>query len=96
MPDAAPDPIFHAPPVGTLLRTPLDIFDALYDRRSGLTHLVSEPVPAILDALAEAPAHAADLIARLAEDYALEGEVAALAARLAELAALGLVETRDG
>lgn len=95
MSDTAPDPIFHAPPVGTLLRTPLDILDAVYDRRSGLTHLVAEPVPAILDALAEAPADATELMARLGEDYALEGEAAALAARLAELAALGLVEARD-
>lgn len=94
MPDAAPDPVYHAPPAATLLRTPLDLLDAIYDRRSGLTHLVGEPVPAILDALAAGPASAADLMQRLADDYAIEGELAALRARLAELAALGLVEAR--
>lgn len=96
MSDVAPDPVFHAPPVGALRRTPLDIFDAVYDRRSGLTHLVAEPVPAILDALASGPATAGQLMARLAGQYALEGEAAALAARLAELVALGLVESRAG
>ena len=94
MPDAAPDPVYHAPPDATLLRTQLDLLDAIYDRRSGLTHLVGEPVPAILDALGAGPANAAKLMQRLADDYAIEGGLAALRARLDEIEALGLVEAR--
>lgn len=96
MPATSPDPVFHAPPVGTLLDTPLDLLDAVYDRRSGLTHLVAQPVPAILDALASGPATATQLMTRLADEYALEGESSALAARLTELLALGLVEAEGG
>jgi PqqD family protein of HPr-rel-A system len=93
-PDAAANPVYHAPPAATLLRTRFDILDAVYDRRSALTHLVAEPVPAILDSLAAGPARAAELMRRLSDDYAIEGELAALRARLDELVALGLVEAR--
>jgi PqqD family protein of HPr-rel-A system len=65
----------------------------LFHPRSGVTHILAPPSPEILDALAEGPADAAGLLARLRArfDFAAgEGE-AALAARLDELEAAGLV-----
>lgn len=72
---------------------PLDSFTALYHRASGITHLVTSPAPEILDLLAEASMTRAELIARLAERFDLaDADEAALAARLDELVAAGLVE----
>ena len=72
----------------------LDLFTALYHRRSGQTHLVSEPVPEIIAAL-EAQAHTPlSLRAALSAgaELSAEGDVlAALIDRLAELETLGLV-----
>ena len=62
---------------------------AIYDRRSGQTHLVADPVPALLDALADGEADADMLAARLG----LTGdERGVLVERLGELRAVGLVE----
>jgi PqqD family protein of HPr-rel-A system len=76
----------------------LDSLTALYDRRSGQTHLLAAPLPEILSVLDAGPATTADLLARLAGAFDLEaaGEdpAAVLDARLAELAALGLVGDR--
>lgn len=72
---------------------PLDALTALYHRRSGQTHLVTEPVPAILAALAHGPATLAELVVRLE----LQGLVAdtdtpaRLRERLDELETIGLV-----
>ena len=82
---------FRAPPPGALVRAELDAFSALYHRPSGITHLLVAPAPEILDALAE-PLTLAQLHARLAADFDLGGEADALAARVEELVAAGLVE----
>ena len=67
----------------------------LYHRPSGTTHVLLPPAPEILDLLAEGPADAATVAARIAEMFATEAgdEPIAdiVAARLAELAAAGLV-----
>lgn len=67
----------------------------LYHRRSGVTHMVSEPVPQILDALqAIGPADAGAVTRHLAARFDLSSDdesMTAVAARLAELAALGLI-----
>ncbi len=82
--------LFVAPPAGTLSAVTLDTMTAIYDRRSGQTHLVAEIVPALLDALRDDALDVAALAARL--DVA---EAAAIVAeRLAELVASGLVEAR--
>ena len=60
---------------------------AIYDRRAGVTHLVAAPVPEILAALFEA----LDLDA-LSDKLGAQNEIAALAERLHELVATGLVE----
>ena len=91
----AHEPRWRAPPPDRLTIAPLDLLTALYDRASGQTHLLSEPMPQILAVLAEGEATPAQLATRLAErfDVSAEGDVqAVIADRLAELAALGLVE----
>jgi len=71
----------------------LDAMDVIYHRPSGMTHIVAEPVPQILEALIQGPADSAEIVARLAATHDLEGQDidVVIAARLAELEAIGLV-----
>ena len=74
---------------------PLDAMTLVYQRRSGITHMVSEPVPQILDMMAQDSLTAKDIAARLAAEFDLgspDEAVAAITARLEELAELGLVD----
>ncbi|MCX8477229.1 MAG: HPr-rel-A system PqqD family peptide chaperone [Sphingomonas sp.] len=72
---------------------PLDALTLVYHRASGITHIVDSPVPEILETLASRPLSAPDLLARLAERFDLvDADPHALAVRLDELAAVGLVE----
>ena len=41
-------PTYRAEPVDQLLVEPLDAMTLIYQRRSGITHIVAEPVPEIL------------------------------------------------
>ncbi|WP_174293400.1 HPr-rel-A system PqqD family peptide chaperone [Sphingomonas bacterium] len=76
-----------------LLDAPLDAFTAVFHRASGITHLLTEPAPEILAVLADEPLTLPALLARLADLYDLaDADRAALAARLEELVAAGLVE----
>ncbi len=72
---------------------PLDTLTAIFDRASGLTHLLATPLPEILAALDVGPADVATLTARLAADFDFDADDAdsAITARLEELATLGLV-----
>jgi PqqD family protein of HPr-rel-A system len=73
----------------------LDGLSAIYHRVSGATHVVAEPVPQIIEALGEASLTLAELLAQLGSDYDLgDSATEALAARLDELVALGLVIKR--
>lgn len=86
--------IYKAETAGRLLVEPLDAMTLIYQRRSGITHIVAEPVPEILAAMGE-DALTADAVAqRLASEFELDSADAAeiVAARLEELAMLGLVE----
>ena len=72
----------------------LDRLTAIYHRRSGQTHIVSEPMPEILSALGDGPLTPEALLARLSIAAAISvgGDPAEeLAARIAELEAIGLV-----
>jgi len=70
----------------------LDSFMAVYHRSSGITHLITAPAPEIMAVLGEAGLTFAALTERLAADYELgDTDAAALAARLDELVAAGLV-----
>ena len=84
---------YHAPPGLRLVA--LDTLSALYHRASGQTHVVAPPVPEMLAILAEAPMTAAEMRAALAERYDVaDPDPDAIAARLDELAAIGVVEKR--
>ncbi len=91
MPDAA----YRAAPPGSLRAVPLGELTAIFDRRSMQTHLVVSPMPEILDAMGADACNAATLGARLAASFDFDSTDDAqpiLAERLAELAAMGLVE----
>lgn len=89
-------PRYRAAEAALLIVEPLDIFTAIFHRPSGITHLLNEPAPQILEALADAPLDMDTLFARLAAEYELsetQGDgVAMLRARLEELEAAGLVD----
>lgn len=73
----------------------LDGLSALFDRRSGQTHLVASPVPELLALMDETPRTINTLLTELTKQFELEegaDHAASLTARLEELAALGLVE----
>lgn len=89
-------PRYRAAEAALLIVEPLDIFTAVYHRPSGITHLLNEPAPQILEALAEAPHDVEALLARLVGIYELgdadEDSMAVLRVRLDELEAAGLVD----
>jgi len=77
-----------------LLVEPLDAMTLIYQRRSGITHIVAEPVPEILAVMGGDALSAAEVAARLAAQFDLDAvdAEAIIASRLEELAALGLLE----
>ena len=88
--------LYRAASPATLRIVPLDSLTLIYHRASGITHVVDSPVPEILAALAE-PMDGATLLDALAERYDLvDADPMALAVRLDELAAAGLVERLCG
>ena len=83
---------YRAAPAATLRIEPLDVLTLIYHRASGITHLVDSPVPELLDLLDE-PLTLEQALAALTERFDLiDPDAAALAARLDELVASGLVE----
>lgn len=90
------DKRYRAPPSDTVLMVELGGLHALFDRRSMQTHLLAPPMPQILELLGDTPLDARTIAASLAASFDLgeERDVAArVTERLAELSALGLVET---
>lgn len=111
---------YRAAAAADLVRVELDELTAVFDRRSGQTHLLASPLPEMLDALGDAEWALAAFVEHLASDFEISSapaevgvlaastvragqgsglcrstEVEALiAARMAELVALGLVEAR--
>lgn len=84
---------YRAAPATALLVTSLDAFTAVYHRTSGITHLFAEPAPQIMAALADGGLTLDEVMNRLGEGYDLaDADREALAARLDELVAAGLVE----
>ena len=84
-------PRYIADPRELTRKVELDGLTALFHAPSGMTHIVAPPAPQILEALADAPADGEELAARLSERFELEGGGEAMAARLHELEAAGLV-----
>ena len=84
---------FRADPPAARATVALEDVTLIFHRPSGQTHVVASPVPDLLDALAAGPADAAALAARLSVAFDMgEDATEALAARLAELAAAGLIQ----
>ena len=85
--------MYRAAPPETLRIVPLDALTLVYHRASGITHIVDTPVPEILEALGDEALSLDALLNRLGERFELaDADPGALAARLEELAAAGLVE----
>jgi PqqD family protein of HPr-rel-A system len=84
-------PRYIADPEGLIRRVELDGLTASVHIPSGMTHIVAPPAPQIIDALAGSSADAEELAERLSASFEIEGGEEAMAARLAELEAAGLV-----
>ncbi|MEG3145453.1 HPr-rel-A system PqqD family peptide chaperone [Sphingomonas sp. RT2P30] len=86
------DPLYRMARAEALRIVHLDSFIAVYHRSSGLTHLITAPAPEIMATLGESGLTRAALGERLAADFDLADlDDAALAERLDELVACGLV-----
>lgn len=93
-----PEIEYRAEPADQRLIEPLDAMTLIYQRRSGITHIVAEPVPEILAAMGDDSVDVTTLLTRLDERFDLgdhDEAVAVIAARLEELAELGLIERVD-
>jgi PqqD family protein of HPr-rel-A system len=82
--------MYRRVPADELKIVALDDFTAVYHRASGITHLVTAPVPELLEVLGEQQLDFHEIEARLALLFDVENGDA-LAARLDELVAAGLV-----
>tara|TARA_R110002033_G_scaffold10936_11_gene35345 strand:+ start:1850 stop:2134 length:285 start_codon:yes stop_codon:yes gene_type:complete len=72
----------------------LDSMTLLYHRPSGITHMLADPVPAILEVMGGAPLSAIEIAERLSAGFDLESNIDTeniVLARLEELCGLGLV-----
>lgn len=87
-------PNYRAEPVDQLLTVPLDAMTLIYQRRSGITHIVAEPIPEILEIMGNDSMDASMVTERLAARFDLQvGDATAIIeSRLDEMAQLGLVE----
>lgn len=87
---------YRAEDAANLIIKPLDDLSLIYHRRSGTTHIVASPVPEMLGAMGCNPLGVEEILERLSQQFELGDEaeslLAIIAARLEELAALGLVE----
>ncbi len=88
---------YRAGPKDDLIWHGLDSMTLLFHRPSGITHMLADPAPAILEVMEEAPLTAAEIASRLRAQFDVEPGADMkniILARLEELSALGLV-SRD-
>lgn len=74
---------------------PLDIMTLIYQRRSGMTHIVADPIPQILEAMGSDTLSVHEIARRIIAAFDVDpgaDVIALLSERLDELTALGLVE----
>lgn len=84
---------YRAAPAATLRIVPLDVLTLVYHRASGITHVVDSPVLELLKVLEDQELDISQTLAALAAEHDLiDPDRDALAARLDELVAAGLVE----
>ena len=89
-----PAALYRAAPADQLRIVALDDLTLVYHRASGITHVLASPAPEILAALGDGPMSLDALHASLTDQFDLvDGDTAALAARIDELVATGLVAT---
>lgn len=84
-----------ADPEDGLVFHDLDGMTAVFQRASGITHLVSDPVPAIIEVMGEQTMDADAIVHVLSRHFDLENGADAaniVLARLEDLCGLGLVE----
>ena len=77
----------------------LDRMTLLFHRPSGITHMLADPVPAILEVMTDVPLSVTEIAARLVAEFdiASDGNIEnIIQARLAELLDLGLVARLPG
>lgn len=86
--------LYYAERADAMIVRALDDIVLIYHRPSGQTHMVASPVPEILAALGDTALGAGDVVAVLSAQFDMGDAaeaVAAIAAHLDEMAALGLV-----
>ena len=94
------EPRYRAAAKGDLVRVELDALTAVFDRRSGQTHLLASPLPEMLDALGKGEWTLAGFAEHLAVNFDLssapaeDGAVAASAALDTKIS--GLPRSTDG
>lgn len=77
----------------------LDSMTLLFHLPSGITHMLADPAPAILEVMDDASLTAAEIASRLIEIFDVESDIDAeniVVARLEELSGLGLVTRVPG
>lgn len=77
----------------------LDSMTLLFHRPSGITHMLADPAPAILEVMEEHLLTAAEIVSRLTATFDVESDIDAkdiVLARLEELSGLGLVSRVPG
>lgn len=87
--------LYRATAPDGVIQHPLDSMTLIFQRSSGITHMVADPVPAMLEVMAEDALTADDIVQRLSASYDLEDSADAadiILARLVELCSLGVVE----
>ena len=87
--------LYQATNSDDLIKHDLEGMTLIYQKASGITHVVADPVPGILEVMGESKASVSAIVSKLSEKFDLEQDVDAeevVLARLEELCALGLVE----
>lgn len=85
-------PVYIADAAEDVRAIELDGLALLFHIPSGMTHIVAPPAPQILEALSAGPAEPDEILDRIRARFDLEdGAAEAIAARLFELEAAGLV-----
>lgn len=92
-------PTYRAAPREDLIWHDLDSMTLLYHRPSGITHMLADPAPAIIEIMDGTALAVTEIATRLSAMFDIEAGVATediILARLDELAALGLVTRVPG